>query len=857
MNKRKNVCDFLEPEYKDNCFYRILAPTGCGKTEWFQKLIDSYIEKYPSGRIVIITYRIVLGMKLYQELEKREFSYYINSTDNKRVIISCESLNRWTYSIHNSPLLIIMDEINGIVSHFSSSTMQNCFNDFTNVFDEILNQANSLVVLDAYYDLSTQDFVDSIKNKFSDLINFEFPMGVNPTKLIDCFITQNETQFFNKIEDDLRNQINIFLWSGSKAYLERLLGLIVSRKLVNPQQVLMITAESPPLSKKKSGANPNEFWVDYKIVACTPCLITGVSYTRTARSVYIINNPKILPKREDLMQAAGRIRNQINLTFYLPKKKKDFPSTFESVKNDLAMNRIKRFNHLRNQLSMSSIIENCGDGILRFVVRFNNTKFTRAIILSLMERFRFNNDSTTILKDLIMKDERYQTPLINEIPCSLSYLFTTKYFSEHQGNQPIDDVLHRSLSELSQLSASVFELSDEIENQIPDNPLDASLLVNKDVSIRPEDFVWFRTLRILHAYRLIGSDYYDYDGKFDNFKWIFPRAKQLISICSIIVRLIHIISFKRLRKFITNSPEEILMDEITKVVAANEAPITYDFSLNDLREVQTATKCDLETGWMPSTLDWNRDELDKIARRVSSETSSCPVCKAADDYRRRPNIVCLANFVREAFKSIGIRSVIGKRSKSKKNGDVYQTKNFYYKWENLFVLYLAKRKFVEGEIASSYFVFPLLEGWMRQTNFFCGFRDAFKYVREPEFISAKLNEYFVFDNRPFLTWKMDDYSKILHAEEILAEKIKSFKEEVGIFIAGDVSFYRDYSEFTCSGYEITKNNENEFEFKERYGLKVYNIKKHKYNEDGEKLEEILFLNNLLNPGDIINEVEEI
>lgn len=811
---RKNLIDFLLPIYQNGLFYKVKAPTGCGKTEWVIEFIKDFLKKYEDGRVCLFSYRIILGMKLAEGLSELGFKFYMDGVNEKRIIISCESLHKWHYTINNSQLLLIFDEINSIVSHFSSSTMVGNFHSFKETFEVLATEADSVVTLDAYYNDSTNYFLERMF-KDKTLANYEWPAGVNPVdNPIPSYLSYSSEDFYLRMKECLQNGENIYIWSGSKKTLNQMIGLLLKDGAVKKDEVLIVTAESPPIMKKKSGTNPNDHWSSYRVIGCTPCLISGVSYTRSRRAVFVICNFNIFPTPSDLMQAAGRIRAQTRLYIFLKIVQDDnlFPDTIEGVKQELVKSKIKKLQHLKNLLGIV-VINQFQDGILSHIIRIRNDDlFSQTILRSLLEKFLFRNAPLSTIKEILVSDERYSTPHFRGVG-ALKALFFAEPYSKISVRESADEILSRSMNELTNSdSLSLFEapVLEEFDS------------MKEVLSTRPADQAIFGALRILHAFRLIGTDLYDYHGVF-KYDWFLRYTKDLCYMSEIVNSWINIHAFYRLKIYLNGSQEEVLTKEYLELLVDENCTQLFSATVSDVREILDAANCDFKKGIVPSSYVWSIGRLINIAKRMKSSIATCPVIKAANAVaNNESDLGLIAEFIRRALASIGITQGVGKK-RGRKNDYIYEQTNFFdnpRSWKNNFIVYMARRKRIpSGDIASSFFFFPLNEGYLHGCQFYCGYADPFKYIN-PDVIDQqiinysklKFEDYFNFNLDESLNsltkWRWDHYDKILDFENLLAQKICFFKKRINLFfpvVFGSNDRDRDYW--------VVKRTEDKFVFK--------------------------------------------
>ena len=132
--------DFIDSEEQ---VIAISSPYGTGKTYTFKQLIPKF------NNILFITYRQSLANRIYDELQKQGFQNYNELTNYEiqnaeRLIIQLDSLVRLNDKddiTHKNYVpnydLIVVDEMEGILSHFNAKTLKN---------KQLLEETNKIIV---------------------------------------------------------------------------------------------------------------------------------------------------------------------------------------------------------------------------------------------------------------------------------------------------------------------------------------------------------------------------------------------------------------------------------------------------------------------------------------------------------------------------------------------------------------------------------------------------------------------------------------------------------------------------------------------------------------------------------------
>jgi hypothetical protein len=202
--------NFLESEKNILCFS---SPYGTGKTYAFRQLIPNF------KRILFITYRQSLAYTLYKDLKDENFLNYNNLTNEgiqtaDRLIIQLDSvprLNNINFITDENELpeydLIIIDEIEGILSHFNATTLKNKRHT-SELLTKLIQNTNKCLCLDGDINNRSLDFLENtIKRDFLYYVN-EF----KPVK--KKIIFTRSINYFNKVLDEnIKNDKKVVLCS--------------------------------------------------------------------------------------------------------------------------------------------------------------------------------------------------------------------------------------------------------------------------------------------------------------------------------------------------------------------------------------------------------------------------------------------------------------------------------------------------------------------------------------------------------------------------------------------------------------------------------------------------------------------
>lgn len=387
---------------------KIRAPTGRGKTKFAIALTRKFIEDYGEhSRVLWITYRQILSLKGAEELADLQFVHYKSTGAFKkpRLVVQMESLFRWRCfdSTGIKPILIVLDEVSSFCGHLISSTMERNWVDFKNALNQIAGENNAVIAMDAFWTPASVKLITSVfKNPVTQLQCT--PSSRTRTPVL---ITKAVHEFTSMILKDIADPEvkGVFLWAGAKKWLSRFLTFITSKSSLTYDQVLFIHGDSLVSEKRLAGVVPDDSWKNYRVVAVTPALTTGTSFTLDGWSVFVIGNPKIFSCAEMLVQASGRVRQPSKIVFTVLDWEKaaqtPLPTDRDGIKKLVASYKMSKFTHLRRYLGISILAAEDEAMIVR---QMFDDPVSEVILLHLITLFKDYNAPFEHLEGALSED---------------------------------------------------------------------------------------------------------------------------------------------------------------------------------------------------------------------------------------------------------------------------------------------------------------------------------------------------------------------------------------------------------------------------------------------------------------------
>jgi len=240
----------------------VRAQMGTGKTE----VLVKYIEENPNLRVLIVSFRKSLISKQFKELESIGFKTYLDFEGFKivnepKMIVQIDSL----YKVFGEYDLIILDEVKSINEHLVIQVMNKikCIS----ALIERVKMTPMLYIADANLIIDDLEFFNKCGRQF---VIYNNVYKKHTSKSMSFM--ENKNIMLNAILDDLTNNKNLILSTGSKEFA------ISVRETINEKlhhiKVKLYTGGW------KYDIDPTEEWNEYNCVIYTSCICAGNSFVK-------------------------------------------------------------------------------------------------------------------------------------------------------------------------------------------------------------------------------------------------------------------------------------------------------------------------------------------------------------------------------------------------------------------------------------------------------------------------------------------------------------------------------------------------------------------------------------------------
>jgi hypothetical protein len=336
---QKNVIKlFNDDEIKS---LSLKSPYGTGKTQMIKSIINTFNPK----NILWITYRktltnnIIGGEKFGEEYGFK--SYQENKFDADRLIIQLESILKLSgqmsffdeeYSQYPSYDMVIIDEVESILSQFNSPTFKGASKECFEFLQNVIINSKKLLVLDGDISNRTYKYIDT----FGKCINLVNDIKINKRTFK---ITHQRNDFIETIDKDLDKNKKVVIVSMASTQCETFSNRLKEKY---PKKCILSYTGSSSDTTKKDFNDVDNIWDKADVLIYSPTCEAGVNFDKKHfDKMYGIFTDKSTTPR-GLLQMFARIRQIeeteiliLNECFKNNNVKNDYYFCFDEVKNSI------------------------------------------------------------------------------------------------------------------------------------------------------------------------------------------------------------------------------------------------------------------------------------------------------------------------------------------------------------------------------------------------------------------------------------------------------------------------------------------------------------------------------------------
>lgn len=353
----------------------ILSPYDTGKTTMIKKIITEYDN---FKKILFITYRKTLTNDILDKLKELGFYSYMDykNIDKDRLICQIESLYKIPPEDNGNIReydLIILDECESLLNHFSSPTIKIQEHSFS-LMQAFLHNCGKIMALDGDFHNRSYTFLKEISSEFQIIRN---TIKKDNSKYI---FTDDKNKFDNMIDKDLANKKNVVIISMSSEVVKK-----YERKYSGKYNMITHISEN---SKQNSKVfeNITDTWKDKQLVAYSPTLESGVDFSldHFDKKYIILSKNSTSPR--GLLQMIARVRKirNNNIWIYLngiPFKESGNVYTYDEVKKYVLDTYSERIKIIKPTFDIQQ---------KKYVSKYEENLYTKIMIYNKKEEFNKN-----------------------------------------------------------------------------------------------------------------------------------------------------------------------------------------------------------------------------------------------------------------------------------------------------------------------------------------------------------------------------------------------------------------------------------------------------------------------------------
>jgi len=334
-----SIYDFFKDDFVKS--FNLKSPYDTGKTQLLSKIIKRFSQY---KKILWLSYRKTLTSDILGSFGN-QYNFVDYQTGNykaDRLIIQLESIlkveGKEIFGGCELPSydLVIIDEVESILSQFNSPTFKGNSKTCFEYIEGILENSKKIITLDGDLGQKTYQFI----NAFGASVRIENTIKFNPKNYI---ITDDRNEYSQQILKDIKDKKKIVIVSMSASECEYFKDLIEKftekEKPEDKPNILLYTGQSDD-KKKSELKDVKKKWAEADVLLYSPTIEAGVNFDlEHFDKIYgLICSKSTTPRA--FLQMLARIRKV---------KSTDILILNEHFKyNNLAMNQFYTFNEVKN-----------------------------------------------------------------------------------------------------------------------------------------------------------------------------------------------------------------------------------------------------------------------------------------------------------------------------------------------------------------------------------------------------------------------------------------------------------------------------------------------------------------------------
>lgn len=350
-NINVNISELIK--YKLIC---LKSPTGTGKTKYLKDIIDHL----KINKIISVVSRVnlagehkkAIGLTFYKDLTWDEYNYC------KKLVIQLESLPKSNYKLYENGVLIL-DEVNSLLSHLRSPTMNNKRATCYKYLMTLIKNAKYIIAMDADLCDWNIDFIKEIEP-------IDYIVYYNTIKNksdVPATFYLNDQVVIDKMVQDVKNNKYFVVCFDSLRWMKRIIQYIEEQ--VKCFEPLVYSSEI------EYDLIDTSTW-NNRFVFYTPTIIYGISYEDNNRDVYCFVHKNHLNPLQ-IYQMINRVRKLGSVHIYCNDRVSKITYEDVGMVSSEEQNKINTFKTLFNNIE-SGINEK------PYQIMYQNFKFMDLIL---------------------------------------------------------------------------------------------------------------------------------------------------------------------------------------------------------------------------------------------------------------------------------------------------------------------------------------------------------------------------------------------------------------------------------------------------------------------------------------------
>ena len=410
QDARQHIINWiLSNDIKTLC---IKANMGTGKTEAIKLVCNT--GKF--NRILWVTPRITLTENIYGKFKEYNFISYLDINGSlflyDKIICQVDSLERLMGSNKMSFKkydLVIIDEIESVLYHFSSPHLEQKNKSARTIFELLQNickMSTKILCLDADYNIRSSQFIEHFGQ--SILVYNKYT-----TQKKTYVMTQDKKYFLNKIKNDLNNGLKICISSMSSGIIQGIEEEIIKQHSDIKYKIYYGKTSDKLKSELQS---VNDMWTNYQLIMYSPTIESGVDVTIPFDKLYgVCYGGDFTTSQRAFLQMCGRLRNVKNndILCYC-NTIIDFNIGSNIYTYDDIFNAFKYSSNMTQKPLLKYIFKETSDGICECVYdKKNITLFDVINILNFAENINKNNKIFLSVLFRLLREKGYDMELMD------------------------------------------------------------------------------------------------------------------------------------------------------------------------------------------------------------------------------------------------------------------------------------------------------------------------------------------------------------------------------------------------------------------------------------------------------------